>query len=252
MTSSIRKEARPPGRRTEHIRVLIADDHRTFAEALRIVLRTEKGLSVVAVVHDGRSAVEESIGRNPDVVLMDVEMPQVDGISAVREIKERDGDARVVMLSAHQDDHVVARAIDAGASGFLYKDSPLKDVAKSIRAAYRGEPLIEPQEMRRVLRHLRRRRDQDGASRARVDRLTKRETEILQMMADGSSSEKISKELNISRNTLRTHVQNILFKLKVHSKLEALATAIRFGRVITGDAVLAPEPVSPDGDGVAR
>jgi DNA-binding NarL/FixJ family response regulator len=252
MTSSARKEARPPGRKDEHIRVLIADDHRTFAEALRVVLRTEKGLSVVAVVHDGRSAVDESVGRHPDVVLMDVEMPQVDGISAARAIKERDGAVRVVMLSAHQDDHVVARAIDAGATGFLYKDSPLKDVARSIRAAYRGEPLIEPQEMRRVLRHLRRRRDQDAASRARVDRLTKRETEILQMMADGSSSEKIAKELNISRNTLRTHVQNVLFKLKVHSKLEALATAIRFGKVITGDPVEGPSPLSPAADGAGR
>jgi DNA-binding NarL/FixJ family response regulator len=237
MTSSVTKEARPPGRKKEHIRVLIADDHRTFAEALRVVLRTEKGFSVVAVVHDGRSAVEESHDRNPDVVLMDVEMPEVDGISAAREIKERAGDVRVVMLSAHQDDYVVARAIDAGASGFLYKNAPLKDVARSLRAAYRGEPLIDPQEMRRVLRHLRRRRDQDAAARARVDRLTKRETEILQRMADGASSEKIAEDLKISPNTLRTHVQNILFKLKVHSKLEALAYAIRYGKVLTGDPV---------------
>jgi DNA-binding NarL/FixJ family response regulator len=237
MTSSVPKEARPPGRKSGNIRILIADDHRTFAEALRMVLRTEKDLSVVAVVHDGRSAVQESHDRNPDVVLMDVEMPEVDGISAAREIKEWDGGVRVVMLSAHQDDHVVARAIDAGASGFLYKNAPLKDVARSLRAAYLGEPLIDPLEMRRVLRHLRRRRDQDAAARARVERLTNRETEILQRMANGDSSEKIAEDLQISRNTLRTHVQNILFKLKVHSKLEALAHAIRYGKVLTGDPV---------------
>jgi DNA-binding NarL/FixJ family response regulator len=236
MSSSLVKEARLPRKRSGPIRVLIADDHRTFAEALRAAIRLEKGLSVVAVVHDGGSAVEAVRDRRPDVVLMDVEMPGTDGIAATRAIREASSAARVIMLSAYQDEHLVARALDAGADGFLTKQHPVKDVIRSIRAASRGEALMDPEEARRILRHLRRRRDRDAAARERVERLTRRETEILQRMADGLSPERIAEELGISRHTLRTHFQNVLFKLKVHSKHEALVHAIRHGKVTTGES----------------
>ncbi len=235
MSSSVLMEARPPRKRSGPVRVLIADDHRTFAEALRATIRLEKGLSVVAVVHDGLAAIEAVRLRRPDVVLMDVEMPVADGIAATRAIREDSSGARIIMLSAYQDPHLVARALDAGADGFLTKQHPVKDVIRSIRAAYRGEPLIDPEEARRILRHLRRRREQDAAARQRVERLTRRETEILQRMADGLTPERIALELGISRHTLRTHFQNVLFKLKVHSKHEALVHAIRYGKVNTGE-----------------
>jgi DNA-binding NarL/FixJ family response regulator len=234
MPSSVVQEARPP-KRSGPVRVLIADDHRTFAEALRAAIRTEKGLAVVAVVHDGRAAIEAVGQRDPDVVLMDVEMPGTDGIAATRAIRETPLSPKVIMLSAYEDQHLVARALDAGADGFLTKQHPVKDVIRSIRAASRGEPLIDPEEARRILRHLRRRREQDAAARERVDRLTRRETEILQRMADGMSPERIAGELGISRHTLRTHFQNVLFKLKVHSKHEALVQAIRYGKVNAGE-----------------
>jgi DNA-binding NarL/FixJ family response regulator len=221
--------------RRNTIRVLIADDHRTFAEALRAAIRQEQGMSVVALAHDGDEAVRVALDKRPDVVLMDVVMPQSDGIAATRRIKEERPDTRVVMLSAHEEEHNVARAIDAGASGFLSKLRPMRDVARSIRAAHRGDPLIEPEEMRRILLHLRRKREQDAAARARVQRLTHRETEILQRMADGAGPEHLSTELGITRNTLRTHIQNILFKLKVHSKHEAIVQAIRHGKVRAGE-----------------
>lgn len=231
------KRARARTEQQDTIKILIADDHRTFAEALKMALAQEPGIKVTAVVHDGDEAVEISRKKHPDIVLMDVAMPRTDGIAATKEIKRERPDTRVVMLSAYEEEHTVARAIDAGASGFLSKLGPMKDVARSIRAAYRGEPLIEPKEVRRILRHLRRRRAQDSADQSRVDRLSPRETEILQGLANGLSPEQLAEQMGISRNTLRTHVQNILFKLKVHSKLEALSLAIRHGKVKTGEAV---------------
>ena len=228
----------PRSRSPRHsIRVLIADDHRTFAEALRTAIRQERGIAVVGVVHDGEEAVRLTLEKRPDVVLMDVAMPKTDGISATRRIREERPETRVVMLSAYEDERNVARAIDAGASGFLSKVRSIRDVARSIRAAHRGEQLIEPQEMRRILTQLRHKREQDAAGRDRVDRLTPREVEILQGLADGMTPERLADWLGISRNTLRTHIQNILFKLKVHSKHEALVHAIRHGKVRAGEAL---------------
>jgi DNA-binding NarL/FixJ family response regulator len=217
--------------------VLVADDHRSFAEALRTAIRVEHGISVVGVTHDGEATIEMAEQKQPDVVLMDVQMPGIDGITATRRIAEEVDGARVIMLSAFEDEHTVARALDAGAVGFLSKGRPMRDVIASIRTAHRGEPLIDPDEIRRILTQLRKKRALDAADRARVERLTRRETEILQGLARGLSPRRLSDELGISRHTLRTHQQNILFKLKVHSKHEALVLAIRHGKVRTGEAV---------------
>ena len=225
-----------PRRSASHsIRVLVADDHRTFAEALRAAIRMERGMSVVGVAHDGDTTVEMAITKRPDVILMDVQMPGTDGIAATRRITEEVDGSRVIMLSAFEDEHTVARAIDAGAIGFMSKGRPMKDVVEAIRAAHLGEPLIDPDEIRRILTGLRRKRALDSASRARVERLTRRETQILQGLAQGLSPGRLAEQLGISRHTLRTHQQNILFKLKVHSKHEALVMAIRHGKVRAGD-----------------
>jgi DNA-binding NarL/FixJ family response regulator len=221
--------------RRDAIRVLIADDHRSFAEALRTSIRLEPDMAVVGVVHDGDEAITMAFDRRPDVVLMDVAMPGPDGIAATRRIREELPETRVVMLSAYEEELNVARAIDAGASGFVSKLRPMKEVARSIRAAHRGQPLHEPQELRRILTQLRKKREQDAAGRARVERLTRREIEILQGLADGVAGDRLADDLGISRNTLRTHVQNILFKLKVHSKHEAIVQAIRHGKVRAGE-----------------
>lgn len=213
------------------IRVLIADDHRTFAEALRTVIDLEEGLVVTEVVTDGRAAVEAAANRLPDVVLMDVQMPGLDGIQATQRIKEQNPEARVVVLSAYEDDVLVARAVEAGASGYLSKLRPVTEVAGAVRAAYRGEPLLQPKEVKRVLRHLRTRREEDAAERGRAERLSPRQVEILQMMADGVGPDDIARDLGITHHTLRTHTQNVLTKLGVHSKLQALAVAIRHGKV---------------------
>jgi DNA-binding NarL/FixJ family response regulator len=223
--------------RTLSTRVLVADDHRSFAEALRTAIRVERGLSVVGVTHDGEATIDLAARKRPDVILMDVQMPGIDGINATRRITEEVDGSRIIMLSAFEDENTVARALDAGAIGFLSKGRPMKDILMAIRTAHRGEPLIDPQEIRRILGQLRRKRALDAAARARVERLTRRETEILQGLAKGLSPDRLSEELGISRHTLRTHQQNILFKLKVHSKHEALVLAIRHGKVRTGEAV---------------
>jgi DNA-binding NarL/FixJ family response regulator len=225
---------RSPTRR-QPIRVLIADDHRSFAEALRTTIRLEPEMAVVGVVHDGDHAIGTALDKRPDVVLMDVAMPGPDGIAATRRIREELPETRVVMLSAYEEEINVARAIDAGASGFVSKFRPMKEVVRSIRAAHRGEPLHEPQELRRILTQLRKKREQDSLGRSRVERLTRREVEILQGLADGVAPDRLADDLGISRNTLRTHVQNILFKLKVHSKHEAIVQAIRHGKVRAGE-----------------
>jgi DNA-binding NarL/FixJ family response regulator len=162
---------------------------------------------------------------------MDIEMPGMDGIEAIRRLKTVSPDTRVVVVSAHQGELILAKAVEAGAGGFLSKETALSDVVASVRLAYQGEPLMPPDEVARVLRHLRHRRAQEATELQRVERLTPRETEILQLMADGIPTDDIASQLSVSPYTLRTHVQNILTKLGVHSKLEALAFAIRHGKV---------------------
>jgi DNA-binding NarL/FixJ family response regulator len=213
------------------IGVLIVDDHMTFAEALRIAIGRERDVDVVGVVPTGDQAVAVAAVRRPDVVLMDIEMPGMDGIEATRRIKEESPGSRIIMLTEHVEELILARAVEAGASGYLAKTESIEQVPRAIRLAHRGEPLLSPDEVHGLLRTLRHRRSQEASERQRVDRLTPRETEILQYMADGISSPRIAEALRVSPYTLRTHVQNVLMKLGVHSKLEALALVIRHGKV---------------------
>jgi DNA-binding NarL/FixJ family response regulator len=214
-----------------HIKVLIVDDHRTFGEALKAALTQEKDLEIVDVVTDGNSAVAAASEHHPDVVLMDVSMPGVDGIEATRRIKEVDPEARVVMISGHENELLLGKAVQAGASGYLGKTEAITIVAESVRIVYRGDQLLDETEVEQALRTLRHRRAQEGSIERRLDRLTPRELEILQRLAQGMSNEQIATDLGMSPHTLRTHIQNILTKLGVHSKLEALVFAIRHGKV---------------------
>jgi DNA-binding NarL/FixJ family response regulator len=217
--------------RKRSIRVLIADDHRTFAEALRTAIDLEEGLKVTGIATDGIAAVQMAGGGGVDVALMDVEMPRKDGIAATREIIQARPEVRVIMLTAHESDELIGRALEAGAAGYLSKDRPMREVARAVRTAFEGRPLIDPEETDRLLQRFRQRREAGRAARSRVERLTPRETEILQRMADGLSQDEIAVILGISRHTLRTHVQNVLTKLRVRSRLEALAEAVRYGKV---------------------
>ena len=231
------KDRKASGRTEGDIRVVIADDHRSFGEALQIALDSEDDLSVIEVVTDGEAAIESAEAQHPDVLLMDVQMPGVDGLEATRRIHRNASGTKVILLSGHDDDVVLARAVEAGARGFLRKTQAVSDLAEAIRRAYRGEPLHAVSEVELSLARFRMQRRTDGELAQRVERLTPRELEILQRVAAGEASVDIAEELGMSRHTLRTHIQNVLTKLGVHSKTDAVVAAIRFGKVKTNGAV---------------
>src|SRR5215211_1161253 len=223
------------------IRVVIADDHRSFGEALQIALDTERDLTVIEVVTDGASAVEVAHDQHPDVLLMDVQMPGVDGLEATRRIHRESSDTKVILLSGYDDDVVLARAVEAGARGFLRKTQAVSDLADAIRRAYRGEPLHAAGEVEQSIARFRMQRRAEGELAQRVERLTPRELEILQRIAAGENSAEIAEGLGMSRHTLRTHVQNVLTKLALHSKTDAVVAAIRYGKVRTPGALGRPD-----------
>jgi DNA-binding NarL/FixJ family response regulator len=227
---------------SDHITVVIADDHRTFGEALEIALDKEPDLDVIEVVTDGESAIRVTADRHPDVVLIDLQMPGVDGLQATRSIRATDPDTTVIILTGTEDELSLGRAVQAGAQGFLQKTEAVADLAGAIRRARRGELLNAPEEVESSLRGLRRRRDRDQTMSRRMDRLTPREIEILQRMTDGMTVEEICADLGMTKNTLRTHTQNVLTKLGVHSKTEAIVAAIRHGKVRTAGEPLLSEP----------
>src|ERR671911_2455314 len=234
-TTTSAKGRNASARTNGDIRVVIADDHRSFGEALQIALDSERDLTVIEVVTDGETAVEVAHDQHPDVVLMDVQMPGVDGLEATRRIHRDASDTKVILLSGHDDDVVLARAVEAGARGFLMKTQAVSDLADAIRRAYRGEPLHAAGEVEQSLARFRMQRRTDGELAQRVERLTPRELEILQRVAAGEASVDIANELGMSRHTLRTHIQNILTKLGVHTKTDAVVAAIRFGKVRTSE-----------------
>jgi DNA-binding NarL/FixJ family response regulator len=220
-------------RAEDAIRVVIADDHRSFGEALQIALGTEDDLRVIEVVTDGSAAIETAGSERPDVILIDLTMPGMDGIEATKRIREEAPGTDVIVLSGRDDDLALARAIEAGARGLIPKTEPIQDLAEAIRRAVRGEPLHQSAEVDAALKRMRAQRAVDGNLARRAERLTPRELEILQLIADGRTPEQISEGLGMSRHTLRTHTQNILTKLGVHSKTDAVVAAIRFGKIRT-------------------
>jgi DNA-binding NarL/FixJ family response regulator len=210
--------------------VLVVDDHRTFAEALAMAIGLDGGFEVHIAV-SGTQAVEVSAREHPDVVLMDVQMPGMDGFQTIRRIRETHAGATILVLSSHDEDLVKARALEAGAVGHMSKDTPLVELPELIRRAHAGELLMDPEEIGRLLRIMHHRRHQDATERQRAGRLSPRQAQILQLIADGIRPRQIAEQLNLTMPTLRTHVQNILTRLAVHTKMEAVAVAVRHGKI---------------------
>jgi DNA-binding NarL/FixJ family response regulator len=217
------------------IRVLLVDDHRLITQSLARILELEPDVQVVGIA--GSVAEARELAREPlDVVLMDYRLPDGTGVEATRSIKARWPNARIVMLTAIDDDETVLESIQAGADGYLTKDRAVDDVVATVRAAHAGETLLPRRVIIEIARRVAVARDRAAEQRP-VESLTPRELEVLRSLTEGMSTREICEQLFITPNTLRTHVQNIMGKLRVHSKLEAVAFALRYRLV---------EPPRPD------
>ena len=210
---------------TEVIRILIADDHPIVREGLATVLSQEEDLKVVGLAENGLEAVAQAREVHPDIILMDLQMPEMDGVEAIRRIKEEDEDIGIIILTTYDADDYIFRGIEAGARGYLLKDSPPGEVLKAIRAVHKGESLIQPRVASRLLDRF------SQLARAPDTRevLSPREVEVLQLMAKSTVNKEIATELLIGESTVKTHIVHIFNKLGVKGRTEAVAEAARRG-----------------------
>ena len=210
------------------IRVILADDHCVIRHGLRLILEQQEDFEVLGEARDGREAVNLAAALHPDVAVLDITMPNLNGIEAARQITEKQPHVAVVVLSMHADESYVLRALKAGARGYLLKESPESDFVSAIRSVNEGKSFFSPAISRllvedyvRQMQH----RDIDDS----YDLLTPREREILQIVAEGKSNKEIANLLNLSLYTVETHRGNILQKLNLHSVPELILYAVRKG-----------------------
>jgi two-component system, NarL family, response regulator LiaR len=215
------------------VTLLICDDHKVLTDALATVVGLDPTLELVAPpVHDAETAIELSTKFLPDVVLMDIVFKGgMSGIDATRAIKEVSPSTKVVIMTAHDEDRLLVEAVEAGASGFLGKDEAASELLSAAKAAADGEVLIDPATLTRLLAQVARERAEQKDAQTLLNDLTDREREILQLLSEGTRNDDIAAKLYISPQTVQTHVRNILGKLRVHSKLEAVAFAVRHGAI---------------------
>ncbi len=218
----------PPAPGAPAVRLMLADDHRMLREGLRRSM-TEQGFSIVGEAADGAQAVELAHRLQPDVVLMDVTMPELDGVGATREIRSALPDVRVVMLTMHADEDVLASAIRAGASGYLVKDCSTREIAEAVRMAASGETIISPNLAASMLDEVRK---MDAPAETEEQRVvTNREEEVLQLIADGCSTPEVAEQLYISQKTVKNHLASIYQKLDARDRTQAVLQAVRMGIV---------------------
>src|ERR1700691_1633978 len=218
------------GRGPEPIRTLIVDDHALFRRGLEIVLVSEPDIEGVGQAGDGTEAVQKAGESVPDIVLMDVRMPRSSGIQACRAIKDVAPSAKIIILTMSDEEEDLFEAIRAGASGYLLKDIPLDEVAEAVRAVHGGQSLISPSMAGKLLTEfatLAKRDREQPPQQLPAPKLTDREMQVLKLVARGMNNRDIAKELFISDNTVKNHVRNILEKLQIHSRMEAVMVAVR-------------------------
>ena len=219
------------------VSLLICDDHKILTDALAMVVELDDQLTLVAPpVHAAEEAIALAEEVLPDVVLMDIVFKGggMSGIEATRKIKEASPSTKVVVMTALDDDRLLVEAVEAGASGFLSKDEAAQEVLAAAKAAADGEVLIDPTTLTRLLAQVAREREAQRDALKLLNDLTEREREILQLLAEGKRNDDIAKQLFISPQTVQTHVRNILGKLRVHSKLEAVSFAVKNGALQVG------------------
>jgi len=210
------------------IRVMIVDDHKVVREGLRAFLELQDGMEVIGEAADGEEAIGAAERLRPDVILMDLLMPKLDGVGAMRALRERVPECRVIVLTSFLEDDRLLPAIQAGAAGYLLKDVEPAELARAVRTAYAGEALLSPAVAARLVRAV-----ADGGAPGALerDRLTRREREVLELIARGRSNKRIALELEISEKTVKAHVGHLLAKLGVSDRTQAALLAVEQGLV---------------------
>jgi NarL family two-component system response regulator LiaR len=206
------------------IRVLVADDHAVVREGLRTFLSLQDGIEVCGEAADGEAAVREAELRRPDVILMDLLMPRLDGVGAMRELRRRLPACRVIVLTSYAQDDRLLPAIRAGAAGYLLKDAEPREIARAVYAAHAGEALLDPMIAARLVAAIA--QPADGRP---AQRLTPREREVLGLIGRGMPNKRIARELGVSEKTVKTHVGHVLAKLGVTDRTQAALHAVREG-----------------------
>ncbi len=210
------------------IRVLVVDDHALFRRGLEMVLAHEADIDIVGEASDGTEAVDQAAALLPDIVLMDVQMPKRSGIDACTAIKDVVPSAKIVMLTVSEDEADLYEAIKAGASGYLLKEISIEEVATGLRAVAGGQSLISPSMAAKLLTEFSTMMKRgDDRQQVPAPRLTERELDVLKLVARGLNNRAIATQLFISENTVKNHIRNILDKLQLHSRMEAVVYAVR-------------------------
>ncbi|HEY2842168.1 MAG TPA: response regulator transcription factor [Bryobacteraceae bacterium] len=210
------------------IRIVLADDHTVMRNGLRLLLERQPGLTVVGEAADGRQAVDMAAAENPDVVIMDIAMPQLNGVEATRQIVNRDPRTAVAILSMHKDESYVIRSLKAGARAYLLKDSAEADLIAAIAAITEGKSFFSPA-IRSLLKEDYMHQLAEVGAEDSYELLTNREREVLQLVAEGKSNKEVAVRLNLSLYTVETHRTHILQKLNLHSAPELILYAVRKG-----------------------
>ena len=213
-------------RTDELVTVVVCDDHEVVAQGLAAVLGAEPDIEVVAIASSVAMVLEVAERLRPDVVLMDYELPDGDGVTATRILKGAHPEVKVLMLTSYSDEQVLVSAVEAGCSGYLTKHDGSHALANGVRLAASGEAVVTPSLLSKILPRLSRTDHSTGPTE-----LTAREHEVLELLADGLATTVIAERLYLSVNTVRNHAQNILTKLGVHSRLEAVSVAVRAGLI---------------------
>jgi DNA-binding NarL/FixJ family response regulator len=225
------------------IRVAIVDDQALMRDGFTMILEAQPDIEVVGDAENGRLGVELCRRARPDVVLMDIRMPVLDGIEATRQITAADGcDTRVLVLTTFDLDEYVFAAMRAGASGYLLKDTPAKELVAAIRVVAQGDGLLSPSVTRRLIEEFARRPEPDEVAPALPDDLTEREREALELLAHGLSNREIAAAMYIGEATAKTHISRLLTKLGVRDRVQAVVLAYETGLVRAGSS---PKPLEP-------
>ncbi len=211
------------------IKILIVDDHTMVRDGLSSMLGRQEDFAIIGEAGNGREAVEKAQDLGPDVILMDLRMPEMTGVEAMRAIGERDPEAKIIVLTTYDTDEYIFDAIEAGAKGYLLKDTSREELFSAVRAVHRGESQIEPGVAAKVLTRLAQLSRQNSYPNRSNDTLSDREIEVLQLIAGGAANKQIAVDLSISESTVKTHVANIFQKLDVSHRTEAVTQALQRG-----------------------